>query len=474
MSSRRRVTLGVLGGIFLAAIEGTIVATAMPTVVEQLGGLAHYSWVFAAYILTSTVTIPLWGRLSDLYGRRRFYLAAIGLFLLGSMLSGAAQSMEQLIVFRAIQGMGAGGLLPLGMTIIGDMYTLEERARAQAWFSSVWGIASIVGPLVGGFVTSAISWRWVFYLNLPFGAVAAYLVGSALVDRPTSGVRIDYAGAGLLAASVSTLLVALGQTGSRDAVLAASTVTLLYVAAAVLLVAFLAVERRTTAPIVPLDLFANRLVSSATLTGFLVGVAMFGALAYVPLFVQSALGRSATRAGSALTPLLLGWVGMSAITSRLVPRLGFRPMVIAGTTFVMLGFFGLTRVTHDSPMLFLYLALGVAGMGMGMCMLTLLLAQQSAVPRERLGIATSLGQFSRSIGGAVGVAIMGSVITATLSAHGDEPAAGVLELALHRAFVTGAIVSVVALASAFLVPSGLPLTRASARLDESSPSTSKL
>ena len=202
MSSRRLVTLGVLGGAFLAAIEATIVSTVMPTVVDHLGGLSHYAWVFSAYILTSTVTMPLWGRLSDLYGRRTFYLASVGVFLLGSALSGASQSMGQLIAFRAIQGIGAGGLLPLGMTIIGELYTLKERARVQAWFSGVWGLASIVGPLVGGFIADRMSWRWVFYLNLPFGAVAAALVGMSLVDRRSpEPPRIDYRGAAVLSAA---------------------------------------------------------------------------------------------------------------------------------------------------------------------------------------------------------------------------------------------------------------------------------
>ncbi len=199
MSRRRLATLGVLGGSFLAAIEATIVATAMPTVVTQLGGLSHYGWVFSAYILTSTVTMPLWGKASDLLGRRRLYLAAVVLFVAGSALCGAAQTMVQLIVFRAIQGFGAGGLLPLGMTILGDLYTLEERARTQGYFSGVWGVASIVGPLVGGYLTDQLSWRWVFYLNLPFGVVAAALVGTALVEPDRRGQGdIDYAGAALL------------------------------------------------------------------------------------------------------------------------------------------------------------------------------------------------------------------------------------------------------------------------------------
>jgi EmrB/QacA subfamily drug resistance transporter len=472
MTSRRLVTLGVLGGTFLAAIEATIVATAMPTVIQQLGGLAHYSWVFSAYILASTVTVPLWGRLSDIHGRRSYYLAAVGLFLLGSALSGAAHSMPQLIAFRAIQGLGAGGLIPLGTTIIGDLYTLDERARAQALFSGVWGAASIVGPLIGGFITEAISWRWVFYLNLPFGLIAAALVGSALVEpaRRTTH-RIDYRGAALLSGAVTLLLIALSQTGVRDGRLDVRTLTALYATSFLLGLLFVWLERRVAEPIMPMDLLANRRVGSATLTGFLTGIAMFGVIDFVPLFVQSTLGGNATQGGSALTPLLLGWVSMSFVTSRVLPRVGFRRMVVGGLAFVTLGFAGLLQIGEGSSLTSLYLALGVMGIGMGMTMLSLLLAQQSAVSRDRLGIATSLGQFARSIGAAVGVAMMGAVMAASLAASSPGAAGSALGNAafvghavtprdiagaVHKAFVCGAIVSVLALISGFWMPPGFP------------------
>jgi EmrB/QacA subfamily drug resistance transporter len=456
LSRRAVVTLGVLGGSFLAAIEATIVATAMPTVVQQLGGLAHYSWVFSAYILTSTVTMPLWGRLSDLYGRRPFYLAAVALFLAGSALSGTAQSLPQLIVFRAVQGAGAGGLLPLGMTILGDLYTLEERARTQGLFSGVWGLASIVGPLIGGYVTQALSWRWVFYLNVPFGLVAAGLVGVALVDVPRHRrPRIDYVGALLFMAAVTLFLLALGQTGRREAMLPLPMVGVLYVGAAVLAGLFVRAERMSVEPILPLDLLGDRLVAATMVAGFLVGVAMFGALSYVPLFVQTALGGSATQAGTALTPLLLGWVTMSIVTGRILPRVGYRAMILGGLALVCLGFFGLLRVGHGSPISALYLDLGLMGLGMGMTMLSLLLALQGAVPRSRLGIATSVAQFTRSVGGAVGVALMGAVIAASLP-PGGETAPLLMEEALHRAFVTGAAVSVLALLAGLWIPAGGP------------------
>jgi len=454
-SPRALVTLGILGGSFLAAIEATIVATAMPTVVQQFGGLAHYSWVFSGYMLTSTVTTPVWGRLADVYGRRRPYMVAIGLFLLGSTLCGVATSMTQLIAFRALQGIGAGGMLPLGMVILGDLFSLEERARAQALFAGVWGIASIAGPLLGALLTESASWRWIFFMNLPFGAVAAFLVSRNLIDRlPERRAVIDYVGAALLMGGVSALMLALNNTGTADAALGLRTVEGLYVIAVLLAGAFIYMERRTPEPILPLSLLGNRMVATTTLSGTLLGVAIFGALAFVPLYVQSALGRSAREAGGVLTPLLLGWVLMSIVTGRMLPRVGFRPFIVGGLTCVSVGFIGLATVGPSTPMWRMHVDLGLMGIGMGMTMLSLLLAVQSAVAREQLGVATSLGQFTRSIGGAIGVAVMGAIVSAAMPVAGPSPAA--LAAGLHRAFVAGAIISVVALLSALLVPGGLP------------------
>lgn len=455
-SSRRLlVTLGVLGGSFLAAMEATIVATAMPTVVGQFGGLHHYSWVFSGYMLTSTVTTPVWGRMADVYGRRRPYLVALGLFLIGSVLCGVATSMTQLIVFRALQGIGAGGMLPLGMVILGDMFSLEERARAQALFAGVWGVSSIAGPLIGAVLTESASWRWIFFINLPFGMAAAFLVGRFLQDKLVDDRgSVDYLGAGVLMGAVTALMLALNQTGVPDASLSPAAVQTLYGAAVALGGLFVWLERRTVHPILPLSLLGNRMVASTTASGTLLGIAIFGALAFVPLYVQAALGRSAREAGSVLTPLLLGWVLMSIVTGRMLPRLGFRPFILGGLSFVTLGFLGLATVKPNGPMWMLHVHLGLMGIGMGMTMLSLLLAVQGSVARERLGVATSLGQFTRSIGGAVGVAVMGAVVAASLPEGRSTPAA--LAAGLHRAFILGALVSVVALGSAFLVPGGLP------------------
>ncbi len=455
-SPRALITLGVLGGSFLGALEATIVATAMPTVVDQLGGLAHYSWVFSAYLLTSTVTTPIWGRLSDIYGRRRFYLAAVVLFVTGSILSGFAQSMEQLIVFRALQGIGAGGLLPLGMTILGEIFTLEERARAQALFAGVWGIASVLGPIAGAVITEGLSWRWVFFVNVPFGIAAGALVTMNLREAAReSRARVDYTGAVLLMGAVTALMVALNQSSGTEATLATGTVRGLYAAALVLMVVFVVSQRRSAEPLLPIELLHNRLVAVSTLSNMLLGIGIFGALTFVPLYVQSALGRSASEAGGVLTPLLLGWVVMSVVTSRLLPRLGHRPFILTGLGCVTVGFFGLVTVGPGTPFWRMYLDLGVMGVGMGMTMLSLLLAVQGSVPRTQLGVATSLGAFARSIGGAVGVAVMGALVASALPASGVATPA-TLATGLHRAFVLGATVSVLALLSGFFIPAELP------------------
>ena len=444
----------------LGALEATVVSTAMPTVIATLGGLAHYSWVFSAYLLTSTASVPIWGRLSDLYGRRRLYLAGVLVFLVGSALSGAAGTMTQLIVFRAIQGLGAGAIIPLGMTIVGELYSLEERARTQALFSGVWGIASILGPLVGGYITDALSWPWVFYLNVPFGVLAMTVIAVAYPAAPPSAqARVDWAGATLLFAGVTSLLIALSD--------AAPLPPVWFVAAAVLIAALVNVERRVPQPILPLDLFDNRLVASSLLVAFLVGTAMFGAIAFVPLFVQAVMGGSATQAGTTLTPLFLGWVLSSIAGARLSVRTGYRRVTIAGIALIVVGFVMLVVMDIDEGRTVLLASALVLGSGMGLSMLSLLLAIQHGVERARLGLATSLNQFSRSIGAAVGVAIMGALLAHSMAgmdlpggAHGF--AAGALKLegtsrvhlanALKQVFALGAGMTVLALIACVFLP----------------------
>ncbi|MCI0548014.1 MAG: MFS transporter [Candidatus Rokubacteria bacterium] len=493
----RRRRLAVLGGVmcsvFLAAMESTVVATAMPTVIASLGGIRIYSWVFSAFLLTSTVTIPLWGRLSDQLGRRRTYLVGLGLFLLGSALSGLSQSMAQLIAFRAIQGLGAGSLISVGVTIIADLYGLERRAKMQGYFSSVWGVASIVGPLLGGVLADTWSWRWAFYINLPFGLLASAGIAWGLRHEPVvrRRVSIDYRGMAVFTAAVSVLLMGLVE-GGREASWSGGWVLGLLAAAAVLTALFVLVERRVAEPVVPLALFANPMVRAAAATGFFAGMAMFGAIAYVPLFLQSVVGSTATQAGFVLTPFVLSWVLFSVVGARLVLRAGYRGVVIAGmciltTAFLLLSGWGppLTRFTAARDML-------LAGVGMGLVFVPMLIAVQNAVPHAILGSATSMTMFFRAIGGAVGVAVMGSVMAhrlhtelgAVASATAGPLLESIRELARHPdlivnpltrgaippevlapvrlalahslsgVFLVGLLVCVAALTSAFLVPSG--------------------
>jgi EmrB/QacA subfamily drug resistance transporter len=446
---RRLVVLGVLLSIFLGAMESTVVSTAMPRVVGSLGGLELYSWVFSGFLLTSTVTMPLWGRLSDLFGRRRVFLTGLAIFLAGSALSGLAQSMAQLIGFRMLQGFGAGSLMTLGMTIIGELFRLERRAKMQGYISGVWGVASLAGPLIGGLLTDHVSWRWVFYINLPFGVVAMALIAAGLVDGPRAGRRpaIDYAGLALFATGVSALLLGVLQAGRVSGWTGGDVLGPLAVAAAAL-AAFLLVERRAPEPIVPLRLFGNRMVLAAAVTGFLAGMAMFGAISFVPLYLQAVSGMSATAAGVVLIPFVLGWVAMSVTGARLVLRIGYRSVVLTGMICLTVGFVLLSRWSESLTQAAAMRDALVGGIGMGLTMVPMLIAVQSAVARADLGSATSMIQFFRTIGGALGLSVMGTVLAWRLSTGLSRAEA------LHGVFVTGLMVCLAAVLSAFLVPAG--------------------
>jgi len=478
MSRQRTIltTIGIMVGLFMASMESTVIATAMPTIVSQLGGLAIYSWAFSAYMLTSTTTVPIYGKLSDIYGRRPIFSVAMVIFLVGSVLCGLAQSMEQLIAARALQGIGAGGIMPLVFIIVGDIFSFEERAKMNGLFSGVWGVSSVVGPLLGGFLVDQISWHWVFYVNVFPGIIAALMVWFAMQDRHvdrTVKPSIDYWGAILLSATVISLLMGLFELGT--------TVGQVLLGLAVLfLIALILVERRAPDPILPLALFRQRLFASANTHGLLSGWAMFGSLSFVPLFVQAVLGTTATEAGSTLTPMLLGWVFSSIIGSRALLYINYRLVVILGTTLLTIGAFLMTQVSAEMSRLLVMINLGFMGVGMGFAVSPFLIAVQSAVQKRDMGTATSTLQFSRNIGGTLGVSVMGAVLAtrlaAGLEAAGMDPTSvsidslidpvagssatvdGALQVALANAiqgvFVIALIAAALALIATFFAPGG--------------------
>jgi len=407
------VTIGIMLSLFLASMESTVVATATPTIVGQLGGLKHYSWVFSAFMLASTTTVPLYGKLSDLYGRRRLYVIAMILFLIGSVWCGLANSMTELIFARALQGVGAGGVMPLAFILIGEMFSLEQRTRMQGVFSGVWGVSSIVGPLLGGYLVDSLSWRWVFYINVVPGLLALALVASAWQDQIQRREKpsVDYAGAGLLMTAVVMLLIGLlDESGS--------SLRWILIGASIIFFALLFwVESRAADPILPLHLFRERLFAATVAHGVLSGWALFGSISFIPLFVQTALGTSATQAGVTIAPMLLGWVAASIIGTRIMLKVGFRQLALLGTSLLTVGAFLMSRAHADisQPLLMVFVAL--MGIGMGFSIPPFMIAVQTTVERRYLGTATSTMQFSRSMGGTVGVSVMGAALSANLAAN---------------------------------------------------------
>jgi len=408
--------------LFLASMEGTVVATAMPSIVGQLGGLSIYSWVFSIYMLASTTTVPIYGKLSDLVGRKRVYLVAMALFLAGSVLCAQARTMEQLVLFRAVQGLGAGGVMPLAFIIIGELFTLEQRARMQGLFSGVWGVSAVVGPLIGGFLVDQVSWHWVFYINVIPGSLAAGLVWLAWKDqaRETSKqVAVDALGTLFLSLGALCLLLGLNELGTPFGWWALAVAGMLFAGLAW-------VERRASDPILPLPLFRDRLFSISILHGILAGWAVFGSLNYVPLFVQAVLGTSATQAGITLTPMSLSWTLASIFGGRLLLRMGYRTLALIGMGMVVTGTALMTRIDIHSSQVAIMTCTGMMGIGMGLSMPAFLIAVQSTVPKRELGTVTSTIQFSRNIGGTLGVSILGVFLSTGLANHlleaGIDPA----------------------------------------------------
>ena len=476
-------TAAVISGMFLAALDGTVVSTAMPTIIGDLHGIDDYAWVFSAYLLAEIATIPLWGKFADMYGRKRIFLAGMFIFLAGSVLCGQAHSMTELIAFRAVQGLGAGCLLPVAQTISADLFTLEQRVKVQAVYAAVFGFASIIGPLIGGFLTDSLSWRWVFYVNLPVGIAAAILVKVVMVEplEHRRKHRIDWFGIVTLLGWTCLLVFAL-ETGGRDYAWSSPMIVGSLLGAAALLAAFVLAERRAREPVVPLDLFRIPTLRASAVLTVLLGMTMFGVLSFLPLFVQVVIGTDATSAGRVLTPLMLGFMVSSAIGGRLLLKIGFRAQITLGCVIAMPGLFLLTLLDVDSTTLEISRDLVFVGLGLGMIVLACTLAAQNSVELKQMGTATGLVNFTRQLGGALGVALAGSVMLTSLTSRLEDafpgakiPAGDLLSPssssrplppgaqhavqeafagALHEVFITALIIGALLCACIFLMPRG--------------------
>jgi EmrB/QacA subfamily drug resistance transporter len=424
-SERGPVLAAVMLSTALVAIDSTILAAAVPAIVTDLGGFSQFPWLFSIYLLAQAVSVPLYGKVSDTVGRKPVMLTGVVLFLVGSVLCGAAWSMPLLIAARAVQGLGAGAVLPMSMTIIGDLYTVAERARVQGFTASVWGMAAIVGPTLGGAFSEYLSWRWIFYVNLPIGALAVWMLVRHLHERVVRRRhRIDVAGAVLLAGGFSLLILALLQGGHAWAWGSATSVALLSVSVA-LLAAFLLVERRAAEPILPLWVFGHRVLVGANATSLIVGAVLIGLSSYVPTYAQGVLGSSAVLAGFALAAMTIGWPIAAATAGGIYLRIGFRDTSLIGAAFIVAGAALLLLVGVGTSLWWVAVFTFVLGVGLGYTSSPTLVAVQSVVGWDRRGVVTGTTMFARSVGSAIGVAVFGAIANSTLAREFAAPPAGV-------------------------------------------------
>lgn len=458
-SERGPVLLAVMLSTALVAIDATILATAVPALVSDLGGFSQFPWLFSVYLLAQAVSVPIYGKLSDLLGRKPVMLAGITLFVLGSVLCGIAWNMPALIVFRAVQGIGAGAVMPMSMTIIGDLYSLRERPKVMGYTASVWGISSVVGPTLGGVFADFLSWRWIFFVNIPIGIAAATMLWRRFDERiERRKHRIDYLGAGLLATGGSLLILGLLEGGIAWAWSSPTSVAVL-TGAAVLLVLFGFVERRAAEPILPLWVFGHRILNGTNAASLVVGVLLIGLVSYVPLYAQGVLGSSALVAGFAVAAMTVGWPLSAAMSGWLYMRIGFRDTGFVGAALLLIGTGLLLTVGIDSTVFHLAAASFFVGLGLGLIASPTLVAAQSSVGWETRGVVTGTNLFARSVGSAVGIAVFGAVANAAVAGRGgdvtgdlDRLPATVLDPALHNVFIGSTIAGVVMLVALTVVP----------------------
>lgn len=458
-SERGPLLLAVMLSVGLVAIDATILATAVPAVVDDLGGFTQFPWLFSIYLLAQAVTVPVFSKVADQFGRKPVMLVGIGLFLLGSLLCGLAWGMGALIAFRAVQGVGAGAIQPMSMTIVGDIYTLAERAKVQGYVAGVWAVASVVGPTLGGLFADYASWRWIFFINLPLGLVAGLMVWRHLheqVERRRH--RIDVAGSLLLTAGGVLLLLALLEGGVRWGWSSPPSVVL-FALAGLLLVAFVLVERRAAEPVLPLWLMRHRVLVSAMTASLVVGVLMMGLTSYVPLYAQGVLGYGAVAAGFALAAMTLGWPIAASNAGRLYLTVGFRTTMLIGGVVGVVGAALLLPIGPHSSLLLLAVPCFVLGIGFGLVVSPSVIAAQSSVTWQDRGVATGATLFARSVGSALGVAVFGAIVNHQVAVRLGRGVPDVssltpeiLDPAIHQVFVASAVVAVSLLAVGALMP----------------------
>ncbi|MFI5892953.1 MFS transporter [Actinoplanes sp. NPDC051513] len=449
-SERGPVLAAVMLSTALVAIDATIIATAVPSIVDDIGGFAEFPWLFSIYLLAQAVSVPIYGKLNDLFGRKPVILWGIGLFLLGSIMCGVAWSMWPLIAFRVVQGLGAGAILPTTITIVGDLYSVRERAKVQGYVASVWGIASVVGPALGGIFSEYVSWRWIFFVNIPLCLLAATMIGRGFHERVERGHPvIDYKGAGLLALGLALVILGALEGGQAWAWDSPASIAILAVGFAAL-AGFVLVERTAPAPILPLWVFRRRLLVSSGLISVGIGAILYGLSSYIPTYVQDVLGTGPLVAGFALATLTLGWPVAASQAGRVFLRLGFRRCAAIGTAVVVAGSLLLLPLGSESAVVTVAAICLVIGLGMGLTASPTLIAAQASVGWAERGVVTGSNIFLRSLGSAVGVAVFGAIANATIGAGHVDPAT--LTTAVHRIFVGIVLVAVVMFGLSMLIP----------------------
>lgn len=415
---RLRIVLSVMLATFLTAVDATIVDTAIPRIVGALGGFKLFTWLVTGYLLTSTATIPLYGKLADIIGRKKTFVIGATLFLLGSVLCAFAKTMPQLILFRGLQGLGAGGIQPVVQTILGDIFTPTERAKVQGWFSSIWGLSGLIGPILGGVIVDYVDWRWLFLINLPLGLFALFMLITNLQEKVGERTQpVDYLGSAFLTGGIAALMLAL-VTGGTTYPWGSGEIVGLFAAAVVLLLAFVRQERTHPDPMLPLDLFKDKTIGIANLASLVIGGVFYGTTVYLPLWAQGVQGFSATRSGASLLWLSIGWPIASVLAGRYILKVGQRKAALLGLGLSVVGALGLlilARVAHEISPAGFALVTFLIGSGMGFTTLAFILGVQSSVGWERRGVATASLQFIRTLGGLVWVAVMGAVMNSAFA-----------------------------------------------------------